>query len=604
MMGAYGSLSIRTSWQPLRQAGAAAREMLLQAAAQKWNVDKSQCRAENSAVINAATNARLSYGSLADAAAKLPAPTGIKLKDAKDFKVIGTSPKRLDTASKVNGTATFGLDVKRPGMLYASLERCPVFGGKVASFDGTKAKAVAGVKQVVQISNGVAVVADNTWSAMEGRKALTIQWDEGPRANTSTDSLRKMFADLSTKPGANARKVGDADAALASASKKIEAVYEAPYLSHAPMEPLNCVAHVRADGCDVWAGTQIQSVARMTAAQITGLPQDKVEIHTQYLGGGFGRRGGADFIGEAVEIAKAVPNTPVKLTWTREDDLQHDNYRPASYVKFAAGLDAQGMPTALTASVVCPSFGGIQNGVDSTSVEGIRDIDYHIPNFSVTYNPPDAGIPVSYWRSVGFSQNTFFMESFIDEIAAVTGKDPVEFRRTLLGTDPKNARYLAVLNLAAEKAGWGNPLPAGRFRGVGIVNNIGSFNAQVAEISVTQGKVKVHRVVAAVDCGQVINPAIVAAQIESGIVYGLSTALKIGITLNRGRVQQTNFNSYDPLRIDEMPVVEVHIVPSTAAPGGIGEASTPSVIPAVTNAVFAATGKRVRMLPMKAADLA
>jgi isoquinoline 1-oxidoreductase beta subunit len=604
MMGAYGSLSIRTSWQPLRQAGATAREMLLQAAAQKWNVDRSQCRAENSAVVNTATNARLSFGSLADAAAKLPAPTGVKLKDAKDFKVIGTSPKRLDTASKVNGTATFGLDVKRPGMLYASLERCPVFGGKVASFDGTKAKAVPGVKQVVQISNGVAVIADNTWSAMEGRKALTIQWDEGPRANTSTDSLRKMFADLSTKPGANARKVGDADVALASAPKKIEAVYEAPYLSHAPMEPLNAVAHVRADGCDVWAGTQIQSVARMTAAQITGLPQEKVEIHTQYLGGGFGRRGGADFIGEAVEIAKAVTGTPVKLTWTREDDLQHDTYRPASYVKFAAGLDAQGMPTALTASVVCPSFGGIQNGVDSTSVEGIRDIDYHIPNFSVTYNPPDAGIPVSYWRSVGFSQNTFFMESFIDEIAAVTGKDPVEFRRSLLGTDPKNARYLAVLNLAAEKAGWGKPLPAGRFRGVGIVNNLQSFNAQVAEVSVTQGKVKVHRVVAAVDCGQVINPAIVTQQIESGIVYGLSTALKIGITLNRGRVQQTNFNSYDPLRIDEMPVVEVHIVPSTAGPGGIGEASTPSIIPAVTNAVFAATGKRVRMLPMKAADLA
>ncbi len=322
-----------------------------------------------------------------------------------------------------------------------------------------------GVKQVVQISNGVAVVADNTWSAMEGRKALTIQWDEGPRANTSTDSLRKMFADLSTKPGANARKVGDADAALASAAKKIEAVYEAPYLSHAPMEPLNAVAHVRADGCDVWAGTQIQSVARMTAAQITGLPQEKVEIHTQYLGGGFGRRGGADFIGEAVEIAKAVPNTPVKLTWTREDDLQHDNYRPASYVKFAAALDAQGMPTALTASVVCPSFGGIQNGVDSTSVEGIRDIAYNIPNFAVNYNPPDAGIPVSYWRSVGFSQNTFFMESFIDELAAATGKDPVEFRRRLLGTDPKNARYLAVLNLAAEKAGWGTLSARGKIPG-------------------------------------------------------------------------------------------------------------------------------------------
>ncbi len=604
MMGAYGSLSIRTSWQPLRQAGAQAREMLLTAAAQKWGVDKSQCQAENNSVVNTATNAKLSYGSLAEAASKLAVPTGVKLKEPGQYRLIGTSMKRLDTASKVNGTATFGLDVKRPGMLYASLERCPVFGGKVASFDATKAKAMPGVKNVVQISNGVAVLADNTWAAAEARKALSITWDEGARANTSSASLRQMFADLAQKPGASARKAGDANAAMAGAARKLEAVYEAPYLSHAPMEPLNCVAHVTDDSCEVWAGTQIQSVAQQTAAQITKLPPAKIMIHTEFLGGGFGRRGGADFIGEAVEIASAVKGTPVKLTWTREDDLHHDTYRPASYTKFAAGLDADGWPVAFTGTVVCPSFGGLPNGVDSTGVEGIVTISYDIPNIDVQYHPPDAGIPVSYWRSVGFSQNCFFMESFLDEMAAATKKDPVEFRRRLLSKDPKNARYLNVLNIAADKADWGKPLPAGRFRGVAVVNNLGSFNAQVAEVSVTQGKVKVHRVVCAVDCGQVINKAGVVQQIESGIVYGLSAALKIGITLDKGRVLQNNFNTYDPLRIDEMPVVEVHLVENHESPGGIGEASTPSIIPAVTNAVFAATGKRIRNLPIKAESLA
>ena len=603
MMGAYGSLSIRTSWTGLRQAGAQAREMLIEAAAQKWGVDKSKCRAENNNVINTATNAKLSYGSLADAAAKLPVPQ-VKLKDASQFKLIGTSMKRLDTPAKVSGKATFGLDIKRPGMLYASLERCPVFGGKVASFDATKAKAMPGVKNVIQISNGVAVLADNTWAAMEARKGLAIKWDEGSRANTSTASLRQMFADLAQKPGATARKEGDANAAMASAAHKLEAVYEAPYLSHAPMEPLNCTAVVTDNSCELWVGTQIQSIAQLTAAQITKLKPENIAIHTEFLGGGFGRRGGADFIGEAVEIANAVKGTPVKLTWTRPDDLQHDTYRPASYTKFAAGLDAEGWPVAFTARVVCPSFGGMRNGVDSTAVEGIETISYDIPNILIDYTPPDAGIPVSYWRSVGFSQNCYFMESFLDEMAAVTKKDPVEFRRRLLSKDPKNARYLNVLNIAAEKAGWGKPLPAGHFHGVGIVNNLGSFNAQVAEVSVSQGKVKVHRVVCAVDCGQIVNKAGVTQQIESSIVYGLSAALKIGITLDHGRVQQTNFNTYDPLRIDEMPVVEVHLVENHENPGGIGEAATPTIVPAVTNAVFAATGKRVRSLPIKAESLA
>jgi isoquinoline 1-oxidoreductase beta subunit len=600
LQGVFGSMSIRTSWDPLRKAGASAREMLIGAAAQKWGVDRSQCRAENGVVINTATNARLRYGSLAEAAAQFPVPANITLKDPKQFRIIGTSPKRLDTPDKVDGRTQFGIDVRVPGMLYASLMRCPVFGGKVADFDAAKAKAIPGVKQVVPISNGVAVVADNTWSAMEGRRALQIRWDEGPRANTSSASIRKMFADLAEKPGAVARKQGDVEAGMAGAAKKIEAVYEAPYLAHAPMEPLNCVAHVRPDGCEVWASTQIQTAAQGIAAQVTGLPPEKVQVHTMYLGGGFGRRGGSDYIGEAVEIAKAV-GEPIKLTWTREDDLQHDMYRPASYTRFAAALDSEGWPVAWSARVACPSFGGLRNGVDRTGVEGIADILYGIPNIQVEYHAADAGIPVSYWRSVGYSQNTFFTESFVDELATAGGKDPLELRRRLLAKSP---RLLGVLELAAEKSGWGKALPAGRFRGIAVVNNIGSFNAQVAEVSVNQGKLRVHRVVCAVDCGQVVHPKGVEQQIQSGIVYGLTAALKGSITIDRGRVQQQNFHQYDVLRIDEMPVVEVHLVASQNAPGGIGEASTPSIAPAVANAIFAATGKRIRHLPIRPEDLA
>jgi isoquinoline 1-oxidoreductase beta subunit len=601
MQGVFGSMSIRTSWEPLRKAGATAAEMLIQAAAQKWNVPKSQCRVENNSVVNVNTKEKLSYGSLAEAASKLPVPQyGVALKDPTLFKLVGKPQKRMDTPAKVSGKTTFGIDVKVPGMLYASLQRCPVFGGKVKSFDATKAKAVPGVKNVVQISNGVAVLADNTWAAMEGRKALVVEWDEGKLAMTSSATIRKTFADLAEKPGAVARKEGDVAAALASAPRKIEAVYEVPYLSHAPMEPLNAVAHVRPDGADVWSGMQIQSVARQTAAAAAGLPQEKVQIHTVYLGGGFGRRGGADFVGEAVEISKAA-GVPVKLQWTRDDDLQHDTYRPASYTKFTSALDDKGMPTVWNARVVCPSFAGLHNGVDRTGVEGIAEIRYTIPNVLVEYHPPDVGIPVSYWRSVGYSHNTFFTESFLDELAVASKQDPVEFRRKLLAKAP---RMLGVLELAAEKAGWNKPLPAGRHRGVAVVDNLGSFNAQIAEVSVDKGKVRVHRVVCAVDCGYVVNPAIVVQQIESGIVYGLSALLRGEITIDRGRVQQTNFNNYEPLRMDEMPVIETYIVPSTNPPGGIGEASTPAITPAVTNAVFSATGKRIRKLPIKPEDLA
>ena len=601
MQGVFGSMSVRTSWEPLRKAGATACEMLVQAAAQKWNVPKSQCRAENNTVLNLNTNERLTYGSLAEAASKLPVPQqNVALKDPTQFKLVGKSVKRMDTPGKVSGRTTFGIDLKVPGMLYASLQRCPVFGGKPKSFDATRAKAVPGVKQVVQISNGVAVLADNTWSAMEGRKALLVEWDEGPLANSSSATIRKTFMDLAEKRGAVARQEGDVSSALSGAAHAIEAVYEVPYLSHAPMEPLNAVAHVRPDGCDVWSGMQIQSVARQTAAAVSGLPPEKVQIHTVYLGGGFGRRGGADFIGEAVEISK-VAGVPVKLQWTREDDLQHDTYRPASYTKFASVLDANGKPLVWNVRVVCPSFAGLRNGVDRTGVEGIAEIRYDIPNILVDYHPPEVGIPVSYWRSVGYSHNTFFTESFMDELAAAAKQDPLEFRRKLLTKSP---RMLGVLELAAGKAGWGKPLPAGRHRGISVVDNLGSFNAQVAEISIDKGKLHVHRVVCAVDCGHVVNPAIVVQQIESGIVYGLSAALRGEITIDRGRVQQTNFNNYEPLRVDEMPVIETYIVPSTNPPGGIGEASTPAIAPAVTNAIFAATGKRIRKLPIRPEDLA
>jgi isoquinoline 1-oxidoreductase subunit beta len=593
--GVVGSASIRTSWNSLRMAGATAREMLIQAAAQKWGADRSQLRAENSTVVNQATNATATYGELADAAAKLQPPTGVTLKDPSKFKIIGKPKKRLDTPSKVNGSATFGLDVRVPNMLHAVVTRCPVFGGKVVSFDATKTKAMPGVKHVVQISSGVAVVADNTWNAIQARNALSIQWDEGPHADVNTAGIRKEWEALSQQPGAAGRQDGDAAAALAGAAKKIEAVYEAPYLAHAPMEPLNSVADVRADSCDVWTSTQGQSTAHQDAIRITGLRPEQVKIHSYYMGGGFGRRARSDYIGDSVEVSKAL-GAPVQVTWTREDDTQQDAYRPASYTRFVGGLDANGAPVAFHSRVVCPPFGGVRNGIARTGIEGIVDTPYEIPNVLVEYHAADPGIPVSYWRSVGYSQNTFFAESFIDEIAVAAGQDPFEFRRKLLAKTP---RALAVLELAAQEADWGKPLPKGRGRGIALVNNIGSFTAEVAEASVEKGKLRVHRVVCAVDCGQAVNPSGIEQQIQSGIVYGLSAALKGEITIDRGRVQETNFDRYDVLRIDEMPVVEVHIVASHAAPGGIGEAAVPPVAAAVGNAIFAATGKRIRKLPMR-----
>jgi isoquinoline 1-oxidoreductase beta subunit len=535
--------------------------------------------------------AKLTYGALADAASKISAPANPPLKDPARYRLIGKPVKRLDTAAKTDGSAEFGLDVRLPGMLYAVVARCPVFGGKVKSFDGAKAKAVPGVKDVIAISTGVAVVADNTWNAMQGRRALTVEWDEGKVASVNTPGITRVFMDKMSQPGAEARKAGDAAGALAAASSKVDAVYQVPFLAHAPMEPLNATADVKADRCDIYASTQGQSAAQQIGARVSGLRPEQVQVHTKYMGGGFGRRAANDYIGEAVEVSKAI-GAPVKLTWSREDDLQQDYYRPASYAHFSGAVDAEGWPSVFTSRIACAPFGGGSR----TATEGVADLPYAIPNVLVDYHAVDSGIPVSYWRSVGYSQNTFFTESFLDELIHAGGKDPVEARRRLLANNP---RMLAVLNLAAQKAGWGGPLAAGRGRGVSLVNNIGSYTAQVAEVSVEKGKLKVHRVVCAVDCGRIVNPAIIEQQMQSGIVFGLAAALKGGITIDKGRVQQSNFHQYDVLRIDEMPVVEVHVLATDNPSGGVGEASTPGIAPAVSNALFAATGKRVRSLPIK-----
>jgi isoquinoline 1-oxidoreductase beta subunit len=545
---------------------------------------------------------------VASAAAMLPVPADAPLKDPKNYRIIGKSTKRLDTPDKVNGRAEFGIDVRKPAMLYAVVARCPVFGGKVSSFDATKAKAVPGVKNVVEISRGIAVVADNTWSAMQGRRALDIKWDEGANASANSENISKLFAEQMDKTGAEARKEGDAASALSGAAQKIEAVYEAPYLAHATMEPLNCTADVRADRVDVWAPTQFQTMAQGASAKICGLKPENVFIHTTYLGGGFGRKAGTDFVMESVETSKAI-GAPVKLTWSREDDMQHDFYRPASYAKMAGAVGPDGWPTAWTTRIACSSImeawfpGSTKNNLDPTSVEGVATLPYSIPNIQVDYVRTEPGIPVGFWRSVGASQNGFFSECFIDELAAAGKKDPYEFRRKLLDKAP---RQLGVLNLAAEKAGWDKPLPAGRYRGIAVLEAFQSYAAQVVEISLDRKArtVKVHRVVCAVDVGRVVNPANIVMQSESAIVYGLSSALYGEITIANGRVAQTNFNNYQVLRLDAMPTVEVYIVPSEEKPTGAGELSVPPVVPALCNAIFTATGKRIRRLPIRKEDLA
>jgi isoquinoline 1-oxidoreductase subunit beta len=600
LQGTFGSQGIRSSWRPLRQAGATARHMLIQAAADAWRISPAACRAENGRVVRTDTGESRTFGSLATAASALPVPENVPLKDPAEFRLIGTPTPRLDTPAKTSGQAVYGIDVRRPGMLHAVVARSPVVGGRLRTFDASGAREVPGVVGVVEIPTGIAVVGENTWAAIRGRDALGVAWDEGPNASLSSAGIRQSLMDLAAEPGAIARDEGDSDAALRGAAHRIEAVYEAPYLAHATMEPPTASAEVTADSCQVWSGTQIPGLAHTSAAEAAGLSPDQVQVHTTYIGGGFGSRGGGPEYAEAVHIARQV-GAPVNLVYTREDDIQHDRYRPTSYARLVAGLDAEGWPVAWTGRVACQSFVGLQNGVDREGVAGLADIHYAIPNVHVEYHPPSVDVPTNYWRSVGHSQNTYFAEAFIDELAAATDKDPVEFRTRLLADSP---RLLNVLNLAADRAGWGSALPEGRYRGVAAVNCFGSYNAQVAEISIDDGRLRVHRVVCAIDCGQVVNPSGVVQQMQSGIVYGLSAALKGEITLERGRVQQTNFHQYDVLRMDEMPVVEVHIVPSQESPGGIGEVGTPAAAPAVVNAIRRATGHPIRKLPIRPEDLA
>ena len=606
-----GSTSTPSEWERLRRMGAMARVMLVQAAAQQWNVDPATCHVQKGVVIHNVAGKRASYGSLVEAASKLTPPQSVPLKDPKDFTLIGKPVHRLDTPSKVDGTAQFGLDVRVPGMLYAVVARPPVFGGKVASVDSVETMKIPGVRGVEQVPSGVAVIAERYWAAKQGRDKLKISWDEGENAQLSTEKMIEEFSRLSASPGKVAKKTGDPAAALAGAAKTITAEYDVPYLAHAMMEPLNCVVDLRADSCEIWTGTQFQTVDRLNAAKVAGLPPEKVQIHTTLLGGGFGRRANpvSDFVVEAVHVAK-VAKTPVKVVWTREDDLAGGWYRPMWHDRFTAGLDAQGNPIAWSHTIVGQSimqgtlFEGfmVKDGVDGTSVEGAADLLYGIPNLQVDLHSPKIGVPVQWWRSVGHSHNGFSVEGFFDEVAHAGGKDPYELRMKLLANQP---RMSTVLRLAAEKAGWGKPLPAGQGRGIATHFSFDSYVAQVVEASVEKsGNVRVHRVVCAVDCGRAINPDTVKAQMEGGVIFGLTAALKTEITLERGRVQQKNFHDYQMLRMFESPAIEVYIVPSEENPTGVGEPGVPPVAPALTNAIFAATGKRVRRLPIRASELA
>jgi isoquinoline 1-oxidoreductase subunit beta len=599
-----GSSSVRAMWEPLRRAGAVARVMLISAAAQGWNVDPTSCRAEKGEVIHGPTGRKVRYGALADTAAALPVPDNVALKDAKAFKLIGTPAKRLDTPDKVNGKALFGIDVKIPGMKIATVAACPVFGGKLARVDDSTAIEIKGVRQVVRLDDAVAVVADHMWAAIQGLAALDIEWDEGPNAKVSSADIVRQMETALQKPGVVGRKDGDVAKAMAGAAMKVEAVYQVPFLAHATMEPMNCTVHVRQDGCDVWVGSQVVSRAQATAAEVTGLPLEQVQVFNYLLGGGFGRRLEVDFVTQAVRIAKQVDG-PVKVVWTREEDIQHDIYRPYYYDRMTAGLDAQGLPIAWRHRVTGSSIearwlpAAMKDGLDTDAVEGAAvELQYAIPNILVDYvrqEPP--GLTTGWWRGVGPTHNIFMVESFIDELAAAAKKDPVEYRRSLLAKSP---RARAVLDLAAEKAGWGQPLPPGVGRGVSLQFAFGTYLSQVAEVAVSKdGEVLIQRVVCAVDCGIIVNPDTVKAQIEGGIILGLTAAQFGEITLKNGRVEQSNFNDYRALRINEAPTIEVHLVISAEAPGGIGEPGTVGIAPAVANAIFAATGKRIRKLPVK-----
>jgi isoquinoline 1-oxidoreductase beta subunit len=607
-----GSTSTWSEFDRYRQAGAAARQMLMQAAATRFNVPLEQVRTDKGEII--AGTHRVRYGALADDAGKLkgPDPATLKLKDPKDWKIIGKPTRRLDTPEKITGRAQFGMDVQFPGLLTAVVARGPVFGAKVKSFDATAAQQVAGVRKVVQVPSGVAVVADHYWAAKLGRDALKVDWDLGEGAAMDSDAMRKELTELAATAGTPAAQAGDVAGAWPKAKKTLRAVYAVPYLAHAPMEPLNCTVKIGKDSCEIWTGTQFQTVDQSVAAKILGLKPEQVQIYTTFLGGGFGRRATptSDFVTEAVHVAKAA-GAPVKTVWSREDDIRGGYYRPAYVHDARIGVDAKGMPVAWQHGIAGQSILAgtpfepmlVKNGIDATSVEGVSDSPYlkEIADHRVDLHSPRKPVPVLWWRSVGHSHSGFVMESLIDELAHAAKQDPLAYRRALL---QKHPRHLGVLKLAAAKAGWGKPLKKGRARGIAVHESFGSYVAQVAEVSLegpAEGPraIRVHRVVCAIDCGIAVNPESIRAQMESGIAFGLGAALHSRLSFREGRVEQSNFHDYPVLRLGEMPNVEVHIVPSTEKSGGVGETGVPPIAPAVANAVFALTGQRLRELPLQ-----
>ncbi|WP_456791867.1 molybdopterin cofactor-binding domain-containing protein [Bradyrhizobium sp. USDA 4506] len=606
-----GSRGIRTSQDYVRKGGATARVMLIQAAANEWKVPASECKVSNGVITHTPSGKTTTYGKVAEAAAKLEPPADVKLKDPKDWTIAGKGLKRLDTVDKTTGKMVYGIDVKLPGMLNAAIKDCPVFGGKVKSFDEAKVAGMKGVKKVVQVGDSaVAVVADTWWHAKTALDALPIVWDEGPNAKVSSETIATWLAEGldNAQPAYVGNQNGDAKAAIASAAKKVEAVYSYPYQNHATMEPMNATVLYTPDKCEVWCGTQNGEAAFAAALEASGLPAEKVDVHKLMLGGGFGRRGMTDYVRQAVAIAKQMPGTPIKLLWSREEDMQHGKYHPITQCKLTGAFDADNNLVALHYRLSGQSIlfsvrpEALQNGMDPAAFQGVAQtgeaaIGYSVPNLLVEHSMRNPHVPPGFWRGVNVNHNAIYMECFMDELALAVGQDPLEFRRKLMGKHPK---HLAVLNAVAEKIGWGTPAPQGVYRGIAQVMGYGSYVAGAAEISVTDGsKVKVHRIVASTDPGYVVNPAQVERQIAGSFVYGLSALFYGGCTVKDGRIEQTNFDTYNSMRINEMPKVESVMVPSGGFWGGVGEPTIGVAAPAVLNAYFAATGKRIRSFPLR-----
>jgi isoquinoline 1-oxidoreductase beta subunit len=601
-----GSSAVRQSREFLQQAGASARERLIAAAAARWDVAPNTCTVRDSVVTHAASGRSLRYGELAADAAKMKLVSEPAIKTPDQYTLIGKPMARLDTPWKVNGTARFGIDIRLPDMLYAAVVTCPVFGGTLKSYDAKAIEGRRGIKSVVPIPGGVAVVADRFWRAKEAAADLPVTWDEGPAANTDSAEFAEAYRTALNGKAAIARKEGNIVAALAG-GRRVEALYEVPHLAHAAMEPLNCTAHVQADHVDLWLGTQYPEHALQLAAEAAGVKPDQIELHNCFLGGGFGRRAVNDELTQAVTVAKAV-GKPVKLVWTREEDMRHDRYRPQAAMRFEAALGPDGTPTGLRVRTAVGSimrslgWGNTDDGIEEPAIEGLSNQPYRIGALEVSCVLKNTHVPVMFWRSVGSSQNAFAMESFIDELAYAAGEDPYRFRRKLL---VGKGDFLQVLDTIAEKSDWGKPMPAGKGRGIAIHECFGTIVGEVAEVAVSaKGELRVERVVAAVDCGHVVNPRTVEMQIESAVVYGLSAALFGEITIEKGAVVQGNFDDYQVVRLAEMPTIETYLALSGGSKwGGIGEPGTPPIAPAVCNAIFAATGKRIRRLPIKDFDL-